>query len=296
MAWTTKKSAKRIRRNQTLLSVILLLVLLLAGGSVWYLTYGSRDKPAETSSPKPAETSTPTQDEAEKPSFDSLSLQAAVDDWVSEQNGTSSVIVADEEGNIVAAYNGDQVYFAASLYKLFVAYEGYRQIDAGDVDADEVYLNGNTRAECLDLMIRESNSPCGEKMLAELGGLKLTNQLREYDITNTSMVSISTTARDSAVILARVARGEGLSQTSRADYLDSMKDQPDIYRRGLPSGFSDKLTVYNKVGWNELVEWHDAAIVELADGRNVIITALTKNVGSANVADLATRLEAALQP
>jgi hypothetical protein len=94
-------------------------------------------------------------------------------------------------------------------------------------------------------------------------------------------------------MLARIARGEGLSEESQAAYLSSMKDQEAKYRRGLPSGF-ESLTVYNKVGWNEPVEWHDSAIVELTDGRKLIVTVMSENVGYTNISKLGTEIEKSL--
>jgi hypothetical protein len=72
-----------------------------------------------------------------------------------------------------------------------------------------------------------------------------------------------------------------------------MKDQPAIYRRGLPSGFTVS-TVYNKVGWNAEKEWHDTAIVELVDGRKLIVTVMSENVGYSKFAELGKAIEAAL--
>ena len=140
-------------------------------------------------------------------------------------------------------------------------------------------------------MIRDSDSPCAEKLWNELGKEELTAQLEEYGILNTSMVNITTTAEDAALILGRIERGEGLSEASRLAYLDSMKTQDELYRRGLPNGFSDSVAVYNKVGWNEQKEWHDTAIVEFADGRKLIVSVFTEEVGFSTVATLGTAIE-----
>jgi len=140
-------------------------------------------------------------------------------------------------------------------------------------------------------MIRESDSPCAEKLWNGLGKENLTQQLEEYGILNTSMSGISTTAKDVALILGRIESGEGLSEESRNAYLDSMKTQDALYRRGLPSGFSNSVIVYNKVGWNEDKEWHDSAIIELSGGRKIIVSVLTENVGSKKIGDLASELE-----
>ena len=187
----------------------------------------------------------------------------------------------------------DRQYFTASLYKLYVAYAGYQKIDDGTYDADESYLGSYTRAKCLDKMIRESYSPCGEKWWNELGKEAVTAKMRGYGLKNTSLTGLYTSAADSAAILRMLYKGTDLSKSLRAAYLDSMKDQPALYRRGLPSGFN-KSTVYDKVGWNGQVEWHDAAIITLPGGRSYVISVLTQNVGSSQIAALGKAIEARL--
>ena len=222
--------------------------------------------------------------------FDDVNLQSVLDSWAAGVGDKASVTLADEEGNVLASVNKDRVYFAASVYKLYVAYYGYGQVDAGAVDPKEQYINGHTRVECLDLMIRESDSPCAEKLWAELGKTNLTEQLQQIGINNTSMTNINTTSYDAAVMLARISRGEGLSEQSRDAFLNSAGNQ--IYRDALNKGFSDQLIVYNKIGFRELDEYHDVAIVELVDdGRKFILSVLTDGVGTKSIASLGTQIE-----
>jgi beta-lactamase class A len=225
--------------------------------------------------------------------FDATALQSAVDSWFTTAGGGSAsvVIVDPKDGSVLASLNPDAQYFTASLYKLYVAYEGYKQVDVAAVDPSESYQEGRSRAECLDLMIRESDSPCGEKMWAEIGKQNLTQILKGYGLQNTDMTALRTTAADTARMLRRISTSEGLSEASQTAYLDSMKTQQTLYRRGLPSGFSSEVVVYNKVGWNEQQEYHDAAIVELPDGRRVVIAMLTSGVGTRNISGLAQALE-----
>jgi beta-lactamase class A len=193
----------------------------------------------------------------------------------------------------VVSFNPDRQYFTASIYKLYVAYIGYQKIADGTYDADEPYLNGFSRLECLDKMIRESYSPCAEKWWNELGKSNLTAALEKYGLRNTSMTALYTSAGDAAIILQRLFEGQDLTKAHRKAFLDSMKDQPATYRRGLPSGFT-KSTVYNKVGWNLQKEWHDTAIVTLPNGRSYVVTVLSENVGSSQIKALAQTIETRL--
>jgi hypothetical protein len=231
-------------------------------------------------------------------SFDSQKLQQILEQWgasVSDTSSRASVVIKDQKGKELASIDKDASFFSASLYKLFVAYEGYRQIDGGSVSAEESYLAGRNRVECLDAMIRSSDSPCAEKMWVELGKQNLTEKMSSYGMKNTSLVNLTTSAEDVASLLALFLDAEEMSLSSQGLFLSSMKEQEARYRRGLPSGFSDKVSaVYNKVGWNEQLEWHDAAIIELPDGQKVVVTVLTSGVGTKKIIELAQELEVAM--
>lgn len=292
---------QKYRKLSNIKLIIVLLCLLSAG--FFYLFYIRSDKndiseeqnqtsnvsePAELNKDKEV-----VNDVKAKPEFDAETLQQTINTWASNlgSDDVASVVVMGNKSDILAEVNPDQEYFTASLYKLFVAYEGYKQFDSGEVDSSEVFLSGQTRADCIDKMIRSSDSPCAERLWSEIGKEKLTEAMKTYGINNTSLIGLSTTATDTANMLARIARGEGLEKPSQTAYLSSMKDQDSLYRRGLPSGFSANVIVYNKVGWNEQVEWHDASIIEFADGRQLIVAVLTENVGTAQISKLATLIE-----
>lgn len=243
-----------------------------------------KDVPAEIE--LTAEASTPQQ----KPIFEVANLQAVLEKWQSSTSGTASVSVVDIDGTAIAGVNTERPYFTASIYKLYVAYFGYQEVDSGAKKAEETVLIGRTRAQCLELMIRESDSPCGEKVMSEITKVVLNQKIRALGINNTDMGSLSTTASDTSKLLGIIARGEGLSVSSQNSLLESMKMQ--IYRDALNKGFSANVTIYNKIGFNELKEYHDVAIVELADGRRFIVAVLTSGVGTRNIADLGAQIEA----
>lgn len=228
--------------------------------------------------------------QTEKP----INLQPIIDAWVTQQSGTSSVVVYDlQTNNYIASYKPDEQYFTASIYKIYVAYLGYLAIQSGKYDANEPYLTGYTRKECLDAMIRDSYSPCGEKMWNELGKETITDTLKTYGLTNTSMTGLFTSAKDTSLLLQRLYAKKQLNTEYTQAFLDSMLNQDAKYRRGLPSGFTSA-KVYNKVGWNENLEWHDAAIVTLPNDKSYIVVVLSKNVGYKSVSVLAQKISAAL--
>lgn len=275
--------------------ILIVLVALAACGAVFALLFLV---PEKATSPAVEEIQTTEQEPAQEPIQEDsppvVDVQPIIDDWGASQSGDFSIVVYDLENRLtVGSHQPDRSYFAASIYKIYVAYEGYLQVADNEVDPQEPFLNGQTREECLDAMIRSSDSPCAEKLWAELGKEATTEKLRTYDINNTSMTSITTTAQDAATLLIRLYEQRELPEELVSKYLDSMETQDDLYRRGLPSGMPNAI-VYNKVGWNELQEWHDTAIVSLPNGRNYVISLFTENIGTANIRELATNIYAAL--
>lgn len=221
-------------------------------------------------------------------------IQSQINSFVSSRPGIYGIKIIDDQGTVLAEVNGDKQFFTASLYKLFVAFVGYQRIDNGKDDFNQPYLQGFTRGQCLDAMIRDSNSPCGEKMMNELNNYLKPEQLVALGFSNTSIGGLVTTANDTAIILQKISRGEGLSSKSKEQFLGSMKNQDKKFRLGLPSGFSSS-TVYNKVGWNEDKEWHDASIVKLKNGREVVAAVLSDGAGYRNIASLGSVIEKALE-
>lgn len=228
------------------------------------------------------------------PLFDKIQLQSLLEQWKAGVPGSASVVVMTVAGDEMASINKDQQYFAASIYKLYVAYFGYRQVDAGEVNPDEIYINGHTRAECLNLMIRESDSPCAEKWRAELGS---TYPNDTADIADTAakaaIVDLQVNALDTASLLKLIANSDGLSQQSHDALLASMQTQ--IYRDALNKGFSSTMTVYNKIGFRDFDEYHDVAIIELVNGRQFILCVLTNGVGTRNIVSLGSQIEAIIK-
>ena len=299
MAWKKSYDPRVHIHSQIKLGVFLLVLLAVIGLTAWGSSeyFNSQNpevvEPVVVSQPL-VDVAGPDEAPEIKPDIepDANKIQGVVDAWAEENSGTKSVVVTGVDGEVLAEFNQDRVYFAASIYKLYVAYEGYRLVDQGELNPAADYINGNTLGECLDLMIRESDSPCGEKMMSEIGKQEIEANLVTYGLTNSRMSNITTSAGDAAIVLAKIYRGEGLSQPSRQAFLESMRTQ--IYRDALNKGFSNMSTVYNKIGFNEQLEYHDVAIVELQGGQAVIVSVLTSGVGSSNIAELGSDIEEVL--
>ncbi|MCA9343564.1 MAG: serine hydrolase [Candidatus Nomurabacteria bacterium] len=285
-----KPTKSRHLRSGTVLFMAILMIAVVA----WLLL--AKKKAHSPSTPTNQSTNQqPTSNTNESSSQEKTlpNIQSTIDEFIKNNPGTYAIKITDINGRSLAEVNGDQQFFTASIYKLFVAYVGYQKIDDGTYDLNEPYITGYTRGECLDAMIRASYSPCAEKMWAELGKESITEQMKSYGLINTSLTGLYTSANDSAIMLQKIAKGEGLSVNSKKSYLDSMKSQDSKFRIGLPAGFT-KSIVYNKVGWNEDKEWHDTAIIELPNGQKIVVAILTTGVGYKTIAQLGAKIEQAL--
>lgn len=254
-------------------------------GVGFFIIFDRPDKQTNTSQQSP-QSSDQRNQAAETPKVEPLpSVQTIVDEFVQNNAGKYSVVVTDlAAGTELASYQADESYFAASIYKLYVAYLGYLDIQNGQHPLDEPFLGDWTRGDCLDKMIRESHSPCAEKLWVEQGKEASTKRLNDdYGLTGTSMVGITTTAHDANIILARLDGRKELDETHTNLFLESLKH--NIYRDGIPKALPD-LVVRDKVGFSEFADYHDAAIVTLPNGRNVAVTYLTRGAGTTRITNL----------
>ena len=234
-----------------------------------------------------------------------IDFQPVIDEWVESVAGSKGVMIYDLDLDIVAGkYNADEKFATASLYKLFVVYEGYRRVQNGEWSTDEL--------ECLDLAIRESNSACAEAMWAKIGrGTLDTIVQNDFGLTRVSVGSLRATPREIMQMMKIFYEHEEITDealTSRM--MDSFLNQPVTaynWRQGLPSGFSDAVKVYNKVGWQYMIDeedeegnvvkghwevYDDAAIIEFTENeRHFIVVVMTSNVDFRQIRRFGTMIE-----
>lgn len=234
-----------------------------------------------------------------------IDFQNIIDEWAATSNGNKSVLIYDLDlDKLVGSYNIEEEYNTASLYKLFVVYEGYRRIQNGEWDKDEsVGWTGYTRLECLDLAIRESYSPCAESLWNEIGHDELDEIImNDFEITNSYISGLSSNANDILKIMRLFYTHPDFSDEILVGQMkDSFLNQPITtydWRQGLPSGFSDRTLVYNKVGWDYNPDgkywniYHDVAIVEFPEeDRHYIVVVMTNRVSNRKIAELGTLIE-----
>lgn len=233
-----------------------------------------------------------------------INFQPLVDEWVKTVGGSKGIMIYDLERNeVVGAYNIDQKFGTASLYKLFVVYEGYRKIQNEEWSGPTMAgKTGRTILQCLDLAIRESNSNCAETLWTMMGRNSLETVIKhDYDITDSNISKLVSTPQDITKMMRIYFEHKDISDQDLVVAMkDSFLNQPTTeynWRQGFPSGFS-KANVYNKVGWDydsgekDWRIYHDTAIVEFPEqNRHFVVTVMTNHVPFQYIRDFGTRFE-----
>lgn len=201
-------------------------------------------------------------------------LQKMLDDFTKKQFATTAVYVHDLERDIVASSNATTTFKAASMYKLFVAYETLLRVDEGDLSLDQAVgydVGAKSIAACLDAMITVSDNPCGRALrklldvterplprLAELGFMG-TNLAYDYP---------TTSAQDVGLLFEKLYRQEDLSKKSNQLFLTHLKNQTVNYR--IPQGLPKGTEVAHKTGDLEGFA-HDGGIVYHHSGDYIFV-------------------------
>lgn len=289
------------------LMAALLAILMVAMTLVtYYLVAGLREE-ATSVAENITELGENVQESSGETKIEKVDFQPIIDEWVSSAGGNKSVLIYDlERDEIVGEYNTDVSYHTASLYKLFIVYEGYRRLESGEWQVDEpAGTTGHTVLECLELSIRESYSPCAETLWAKIGYDNLDRIIEaDFKITNSDISSLTSNVGDIEKIMKLFyAHPDIKDEALVARMKDSFLNQPKTsynWRQGLPSGFSEKVNVYNKVGWDYNAEeeywnlYHDAAIVEFPEeNRHFIVVVMTEKVPYQSIRKLGTKIEEA---
>jgi len=266
-------------------------------GLVGWFVFGKGepdDKGAQSDQPLSQNGTSQNNEEQTKPPL--VDLQPVVDTWLAKQSAEYGVVVYDPANQkAIAVHNADRKFFAASLYKLFVAYLALADFQDGKQDPNAVLTGGFTYKQCVDKMIRESHSPCGEAMMADIGQETLRQRVAAMGINNTIFAGITTTAHDSALILQYIVEGRDLNAENTVFLKDAMRVQDAKFRKGLATG-APQATWETKVGWNETYNYHDIGIMTLPSGRQYVVAILSQNNGkAAPIADFAATIYSALK-
>ena len=198
--------------------------------------------------------------------------------------------------------NGEQSIPTASIIKIPVLYELFRQIDQGLISLDEkmtllphfvtggsgylqykpVNLTNLSIAQLAALMIQTSDNTATNMLLSRIGGMdQLNRSLNVWGLKDTTMKNWlpdltgtnRSTAKDMATLLYNIDNTNLLSLRSRTQIIGIMSKvrNTSLIKAGLPDGAQ----FFHKTGdIGEMLG--DAGIVQMPDGRRYIIVIMVK--------------------
>lgn len=255
------------------------------------------DQPDDTSDQSTAASDSDAADQPTTPAL--IDFQPLLDQWVADTRGSSQidlgVMIYDlDHQTVVGSYQPDTVFNSASIYKLFYAYDGYREIAAGRDSADAYFITTADKGDltlgaCLDLIIRESYNGCADPLRSDPDRTARVEALiSDLGLTNTTNAGLYSSARDLTRLLQLYWEHPNLTANQWTTIQDSLLNQPPTaydWRQGLPAGFTTA-EVYNKVGWawngSYWSVYNDAAIVVFPEQqRHYLIVVLTEGISSA---------------
>ena len=253
--------------------------------------FQASQEPESHSSEKTASSSVPIAFEND-PAYDDL--RVGVEDLVSDavmDVGVAFVDLTDADRIVGFSVNGDTSLVAASMIKLAVLAEFLDEVENGDIAMEEPYtlqaedIVGGTGSvqsagagstftfeEFARLMICESDNVAANVLIDRMGMDAVNAQMKELGLDNTQLVRRMMdeaamaqrkenlmSAEDAAILLARIYRGQLVSETASAFALEALEAQTDS--AGLTRGLPEGVVFAHKTGTLAMVR-NDGGIVE----------------------------------
>lgn len=233
------------------------------------------------------------------PALTASQLQSKIDAISTSLGAPSGIVVIDLKTGISASSNPDQVFTAASLYKLFVAESVYQKIDQGQLTLNSPAGNGQSVGQCLNNMITWSDNNCGVTLGTLVGWERQNSRLQAAGFGHTMLRASNselTSSGDVALLLKRLYDGTLLSDASNQHFLGLLKAQQVNNR--LPARLPAGTVVAHKTGDLDGL-LHDAGIVYGPKG-NYLVSIMSgpwSNIGAGPgaIAGASAQLYALLQ-
>ncbi len=232
-------------------------------------------------------------------------LEGKIKNFLQNKNGEYAIFVKDlsQDGKRDVYINSDQVFEAASLYKLYLMAAVYKGVNDGRFNLDEelsaklshlinVYGSVDTgyeqfeETEVIEYSVREALVRVAEisdnfaaLMLAEKTGWNSVQAIAEETGAMQTQIKspISTTAEDIGLLFEKLYKGEIVSFEASEQILD-MLSKSKLNNR-IPAKLPDNVKISHKTGELSRVR-NDAGIVFLdsSSGGPYVIVLLSKNL------------------
>lgn len=220
------------------------------------------------------------------------SIEKAVESVLSQRNGTYAVFYKDIKSGETYEKNSHQKFQSASLYKLWVMGELYRQVDAGKLRKEDIVkesvedLNkkfgiASESAElkegeielsvedALEQMITVSDNYAALLLSSRLRLSNVANFLTVYDLTDSSIgVPPMTSSHDIGIFCEKLYKGEVIGQVYSKEMIAILQRQQinDRLPKYLPKG------VFTAHKTGELDGYkHDGGIIYATEGPYILV-------------------------
>lgn len=213
------------------------------------------------------------------------------------QNGppTYAVFALDLDSGATLAVDADTPYTAASVNKLELAIDLYQRAQQHQFNLDATRTIGEaeiqhygtgtiqlspgpqtfTYRELVKLMFVESDNTAAYVIGNDLGLANVQNDIQNWGLTHTSMANNTTSARDAALLLQKLAKHTLLPAAASEELIGYLENTAwsDRVQSGVPEG----VPVAHKIG-TDVDVFNDAAIVYNGD-HPYILTVLGSGAG-----------------
>ena len=222
-------------------------------------------------------------------------------DGAGEGGIMAGTFVLDLDTRAYADLNGDIALAAASVIKIPVLVAFFEDVDAGKIQLDEMLVMRQelvakeagdmqfrpvgTKFSALETatkMITISDNTATNMLIDRLGGAAVLNErFKAWGLTNTLVRNFLpdiegtnvSSAKDMALLLARVGHGDLLSTRSRDLLLGIMRKT--VNNSLLPQGLGADATIAHKTG-TIAISLGDAGLVNLSNGKRYAISVFVK--------------------
>lgn len=234
-------------------------------------------------------------------------LESVLEDVLGEEIDQYGIVVRELRSGTGIAINAERVFYAASLFKIAIMHEAFRQREAGRLDFEETLAVTEDAMEfdlgtvavdvgdevsierLIELMITVSDNTAAIMLLRRLGNHNVDAGLMELGLTTTSVNTedLPTSAADMAMLIEAIATGRAVSPAASEEMVSLLLAQRvrGRIRAGVPSG----VPVAHKTGdWSNAI--HDVAIVYAPSITYVLVTLSESPSAYSTVVELSQRV------